>query len=150
LSACSPSSTQQPTRGAMYFFVRPAHFRHAGLLVCFLVCLLAVFTLASPPLEPPVAYAVQPAAPFTAISAGATHSCGLRPDGSGSCWGDNSHGQLSLPAGRFKQLVAGYLSTCAIGDDDTLVCWGRPLLPPTGSFTTIVAYDYAWCGIRTD
>src|SRR4051794_31415380 len=42
-----------------------------------------------------------------AVSAGGGHSCGLRTDGTVSCWGDNSDGQASAPAGTFSAVSAG-------------------------------------------
>lgn len=40
-----------------------------------------------------------PAGAFTAISAGSTHSCGIRADHTAACWGDNSTLAENLPAG---------------------------------------------------
>ena len=36
---------------------------------------------------------------FTQISAGVNHTCGLRTDGSVTCWGNNSFGQATPPPG---------------------------------------------------
>ena len=36
---------------------------------------------------------------FTAIDAGAAHTCGLRGDGSAVCWGNNDTGQATPPEG---------------------------------------------------
>ena len=34
--------------------------------------------------------------PFTAITAGIGHTCGLNTDGNAVCWGSDSNGQSSL------------------------------------------------------
>ena len=35
--------------------------------------------------------------PFTAISSALDHSCGIRPDRTVTCWGENHVGQLDAP-----------------------------------------------------
>ncbi|MDP7003380.1 MAG: hypothetical protein QF911_07450, partial [Candidatus Thalassarchaeaceae archaeon] len=75
-----------------------------------------------------------------AISAGDAHTCALLDDGSVSCWGRNSWGQLgdgttgdrdtptptsSLGANRTAVAIsAGASHTCAILDDGSVSCWG--------------------------
>jgi alpha-tubulin suppressor-like RCC1 family protein len=75
-----------------------------------------------------------------AISAGGTHSCALRADGTAWCWGDNRDGALQHHACHdgdcastpvhvsgltgVASISAGYLSSCALGADGTAWCWG--------------------------
>ena len=74
------------------------------------------------------------------LALGSYHSCALLDNGSITCWGRNTYGQLgdgttnqsSTPTAvnlgdeKFaKTLTAGAEHTCAILDDDSLVCWGR-------------------------
>ena len=75
-----------------------------------------------------------------AISSGAHHTCAILDDGSVSCWGQNSNGQLgdgsddernvptpisSLGDGRTAVAIsAGDSHTCAILDDGSVSCWG--------------------------
>ena len=45
-----------------------------------------------------------------------------------ACWGDDEHGQVSVPPGlqtKVFSVVAGYWHNCAILMDGNLVCWGR-------------------------
>ena len=73
------------------------------------------------------------------ISAGSSHACGIKSDGTLWCWGSNSSGQLGdntttqrlVPTaisggGAWKQVAAGVNSShsCGIKSDDTLWCWG--------------------------
>lgn len=72
------------------------------------------------------------------IAAGANHTCALEEDGTVSCWGDNSSGQLGdgtttqrlLPvrAGTFSTAVAisaGSAHTCALLANGSVSCWGN-------------------------
>ena len=41
------------------------------------------------------------------------------------CWGDNSYGQGSPPAGiRFVQISAGASYTCGVSTSNEVWCWG--------------------------
>ena len=75
---------------------------------------------------------------FRAISAGATHACGITPRGEAYCWGNNYGGQLGdgtrvsreLPTPvktslRFVAIATGALHTCALTGDGEAFCWGR-------------------------
>ena len=73
------------------------------------------------------------------IFAGFAHMCALLADGSVSCWGDNTFGQLgdgsstgrSTPvavsglAGRVATVAPGRDHTCALGTDGGVRCWGK-------------------------
>ena len=78
----------------------------------------------------------------TQISAGFRHNCGVRPDGSAECWGDNAQGQATAPAGTFAQVSGGSSHSCAVTGVGDLMCWGRgdegQLLVPSGSFVRVV------------
>lgn len=82
----------------------------------------------------------------TAISAGSNHSCAVRGDGSASCWGRNSSGQLgtgnkltayapvpvaaagdatfATPLAEVTAIAAGSAHSCAIAAGK-VVCWGQ-------------------------
>ncbi|HAP78359.1 MAG TPA: hypothetical protein DCR14_20040 [Acidimicrobiaceae bacterium] len=84
------------------------------------------------------------------VSVGGFHACALLDNGSVTCWGDNTYGQLGfgntttigdnelpaanpvggglvpLPGNRSATAVtAGEYHTCALLDDGTVSCWGR-------------------------
>lgn len=80
---------------------------------------------------------------FTAVAAGASHTCGIA-DQATYCWGNNFAGQLgqgdeggrggiaigSVPlrvdgAPPFVELGAGTAHTCGLTSDDEVWCWGR-------------------------
>ena len=71
-----------------------------------------------------------PRGTFKAVAAGARHSCGVRINGTITCWGDNTYGQTEAPAGKFtavdsgSQLTSEHGITCALRTDGTLACWG--------------------------
>ena len=68
------------------------------------------------------------------------HTCATLSNGTGLCWGNNSHGQLGdislaerntptpvrlVPAGRYiVQMSTGVAHTCALLDDGSIACWG--------------------------
>ena len=58
------------------------------------------------------------------VSAGGTHTCGLRNDGSVECWGQDNYGQSTPPSGTFESVSAGYLHTCGVTDIGGTECWG--------------------------
>ena len=76
-----------------------------------------------------------------AISSGEYHTCAILDDGSVSCWGENTDGQLgdgtttqrntptqisSLGTGKTAVAISsGVYHTCAILDDGTVSCWGN-------------------------
>ena len=48
----------------------------------------------------------------------------MKSDGTVACWGDNSYGQATPPAGTFVQVSAGDRHSCGLQSDGTVVCWG--------------------------
>ena len=67
--------------------------------------------------------APQPTTTFEAVTAGDTHSCGLRTDDTITCWGLNTFGQADAPAGSFKAVTAGSGHSCGLRTDSTITCW---------------------------
>lgn len=75
---------------------------------------------------------------FLAVSAGESHTCGLRsPDGAVMCWGYGAYGQLGngttvnraqptavMTGEKWKTVEAGGDLTCATTLTDALYCWG--------------------------
>lgn len=88
----------------------------------------------------PVAEPGMERGPYTAIVAGAEHSCALDDQDGSFCWGSHSHGQLGTDHVRegnqvpsptmvkqghaFSVITAGALHTCGIDDEDQAWCWG--------------------------
>ena len=95
-----------------------------------------------------------PAGPFSAVSAGNNHTCGLRTNGEIECWGYNSSGQSDAPAGRFTAVAAGWLHNCAIRESGEIECWGSNEYglsdAPAGRFTAVAAGSLHTCAIRTN
>ena len=88
------------------------------------------------------------------ISAGGWHSCGIRHDGTATCWGSNLDGQSDPPSEIVLTIDTGADHSCAILTYGTVTCWGHNgegrSNAPAGQFTAISAGGLHSCGIRTD
>ena len=91
---------------------------------------------------------------FAAIDAGYGHTCGLRADGTVSCWGANHLGQADAPDGQFLAVSAGGDLSCAIDRDLAVACWGATYFGlsdvPEGQFQSVSAGLRHACGLRID
>ena len=116
----------------------------------------AHLTWGGPGTTPEPAYAGQAEAPsgtFIAVAAGGYHSCGVKTDGTITCWGSNSAGQASTPAGNYTAVSAGRDHSCGLVTDGTIFCWGgygAHSQAPAGTFTAVAAGGNHSCGIDTD
>ena len=120
--------------------------------------------LASSPLTVATTETAQYAARFSALTAGGAdrdgHSCGLRDDGTITCWGSNEHRKASPPDGQFAAVTAGGSHSCGLRTDNTITCWGSntdyqghhlgQADPPAGQFTAVTAGGNHSCGVRDD
>ena len=97
---------------------------------------------------------VQPSLGASAVSAGGRHSCGLRTDGTITCWGYNLYGRADAPSGSFSAVSAGGLHSCGLRIDGTITCWGYNHYgqadAPSGSFSAVSAGGVHSCGLRID
>ncbi|OLC02193.1 MAG: hypothetical protein AUH46_07000 [Gemmatimonadetes bacterium 13_1_40CM_70_15] len=98
----------------------------------------------TPSLPAPVATPLR----FTALAAGASHTCGLTADGGTYCWGLDFAGQLgdggttfrdtprrAISDVAFATLVAGANHTCALAAGGGAYCWGANALGQLGDST---------------
>ncbi|MBU1537319.1 hypothetical protein KKF84_18535, partial [Myxococcota bacterium] len=94
-------------------------------------------------------WAVSGCEQFTAIAAGAAHTCARTNTGRVWCWGDNTYGQLgdgsttasSVPVEVFgghifTSITAGSNHTCAVTDAGSAYCWGANNKGQLGDGTT--------------
>ena len=93
-------------------------------------------------------------ASFAAVSTGGHHTCGVKTDGSITCWGNNYSGQSTPPDGSFISVSAGGDHSCAIETNSSVQCWGNDSdgrsTPPDASFLSVSADLYHTCGVKTD
>ena len=94
---------------------------------------------------------------FTSVSTGGELSCGLRTDGTVTCWGAKGNnpdgpidrGQTDAPSGSFTAVSAGAGAPCGLRSDATVTCWGDNVFgeadAPSGSFTSVSAGVEAIC-----
>ena len=103
---------------------------------------------------PSAATPAPPVGEFASVSAGGWHTCGLSPDGSVACWGDNDLGQSTPPGGEFASVSVGYRHTCGLRPDGSVACWGDngygESTPPGGEFASVSAGSGHTCGLRPD
>ena len=78
--------------------------------------------------------------------------CGLRSDGTATCWGEFYPGLFEPPesSGPYERVSMGMDHGCGLRLDATAVCWGNPQLspPPDGLFVDVGAAQYRSCGLR--
>ena len=129
-----------------------------------------------PEMTPEVTAANDSIAPFVQVSAGPFHTCGLRADGTITCWGAHGEderlteaaGLLDSPPGRYSRIDAGHHHSCAIRQDGAVKCWGSMSIegddmptdakammeamwaPPEGRFISVSAGFLFSCGVRDD
>src|SRR5690606_13633136 len=89
------------------------------------------------------------------LESGVAHQCGLRPDGTLECWGDNTQGQTTnVPTGVLRAFSVGWNHACAIRDNGQQACWGSNLngqaTPPAGTYVQVAAGNTFTCAIRSD
>ena len=89
---------------------------------------------------------------FTSVSAGGSHTCGVRESGAVECWGLDKWGQSTPPAGTFTSVSAGYDHTCGVRESGAVACWGRDdsgqSTPPAGTFVLVSGGGSHTCGVR--
>ena len=63
---------------------------------------------------------------FVAVAAGGSHHLALKADGSIVAWGDNSLGQMNVPAPNsdFVAVAAGTTHSLGLKADGSIVAWG--------------------------
>jgi hypothetical protein len=86
---------------------------------------------------------------FSFLSAGESHTCGIKKDGRVECWG---HSYVIAPTdGAFKDLAGGYFSACGIRMDGSPQCWGFLIDDPTPAdiLMKIAVHDsHTACGLK--
>ena len=110
--------------------------RESGALTCWGARVRRDASVPSSQFRVDFGQAAPPSGTFRQVSAGATHTCGLRDSGEISCWGS----EMTAPAGRYTWITAGgglglinpdSGHTCAVRSADPgqrrlehVVCWG--------------------------
>ncbi len=100
-----------------------------------------------------------PAPSPPSVNAGGYMTCGVQPDLTAACWGDNiseGPGQSHPPAEtRFLEVNAGYNTACGVTISRTIACWGSNTSGkvdnvPSGSFIHVAPGFNFVCALRTD
>ncbi len=104
--------------------------------------------------EVPAELAAYPSGQFVNLDAGVVHDCAIQKDTNQlTCWGDNSQGQITVPAnlGSVKQVSVGNTHTCVIKADDSVDCWGTAFPDPNAAldFKKIDSGSNFSCGLTT-
>ena len=106
------------------------------------------------PDEPASGTVNAPDGTYTAVTAGSKHSCGLRTDGTITCWGNNRWGNTDAPDGTYAAIATSTAHSCALRTDGTIDCWGSNSHgksdAPDGAYTAVSVGLTHSCGLRTD
>lgn len=88
---------------------------------------------------------------FVAVRAGYGTACGLRTDGSISCWEFVALDQPVSYPGKFSSFTASG-PVCGLKADGTLVCWGKTIAgedsPPPGTYTYVDSTGWYGCAVK--
>ncbi|WP_419946352.1 hypothetical protein [Candidatus Poriferisodalis sp.] len=88
---------------------------------------------------------------ISAVSAGWGHSCGLRTDGTATCWGDNRLGQADAPSGSFGSgngdgrtvtLTQGGLGPTSLRPGEGIPCAPNTPTSPSDHAATLTNPDH--------
>ena len=91
---------------------------------------------------------------FLRVAAALQHTCGIRTNGSITCWGASAENELASPSGIFRSISCGLCFCCAISVESKVSCWGcnkvSQTAAPTNDFFRQIAcgFDHC-CGITT-
>ena len=99
-----------------------------------------------------------PAGDFVQVTAGLSHSCGLRVNGTVECWGVSGLSESRTAEGNFIQVTAGGFHSCALRTDGSVFCWGKdnhgqlqiPAVPHGVRFSQLSAGKDNVCALRDD
>ncbi|KAG5185923.1 regulator of chromosome condensation 1/beta-lactamase-inhibitor protein II [Tribonema minus] len=86
---------------------------------------------------------------FVQLSAGTSHTCGVKVDQTLACWG----AFRGAPGGLYQQVSAGSAHTCALTEHGTVVCWGDNAFgkcrhPGGADFVQVAAGGTFSCALR--
>lgn len=91
-----------------------------------------------------------PQGSFSLLDGHEEATCGLRPDGSATCF----RGSLRAPRGTFVRLAVGLDHVCGLTAEGAVECRGKDdkhqAHEPTGRFVDVVAGNWGTCALRTD
>ena len=94
-----------------------------------------------------------PGGGYTALASGNGNACGLRTDGTITCWGVEEHEPPEPPQDKFTAVSYGPWSKwCGLRTDQTITCWDKATqwAPLDGAFTAVAAGADGTCGLRSD
>jgi hypothetical protein len=72
-----------------------------------------------------------PPGPFSAIALGDGNACGVRPNGTLTCWGDDDS-LKEVPAGQFVDVTVDDGRACAVAAAGHVACWGMRITTSDG------------------